>query len=231
MTDEVVTRLYRELVAALRRRDHPDDEPVKVAALYQDLVPYRAVRSRLGVELNADYEHALLRLLAGEHDLVRLEPAEARDELRKEAESPYPEVGVFREFSGSDVWVKMPDGPLSPRLPSDQEKGGEATPAAEPEPPESQPTPVATHGGGAAAERAPLRLHTDEPGPDEVGDRRRSLAGRACSFCGDALPERRRVRFCPHCGADQRLVPCPRCDAVLEEGWQYCISCGCEVRG
>lgn len=268
MTDEVVTRLYRALVEALRRRDHPAGEPVKVADLYDDVIPYRAVRSRLGVELKADYEHALLRLLAGEHNGVRLEPAEARDELRSELDSTYPDVGAFRRFSGSRVWVELPDRPLSPEepKPSDERETPEALeppeepetpePPEEPEPPEPPETPAPSQAsrdaeqdggrgsarserrrpepgpafhGSAAPERAPLRLHTDEAA-EEAEDRRRSLVGRACSFCSEPLPERRRVRFCPYCGADQRLSPCPRCDAVLEEGWKYCINCGTEVR-
>ena len=262
MADEVVTRLYRALVEALRRRDHPENEPVKVADLYGDLIPYRAVRSRLGVELNADYEHALLRLLAGEHERVRLEPVEARDELRSELESPYPDVGAYRRFSGSEVWVELPDRALSPEAPQSSQlpeapevpevpetsEPPEASQASEPakasgassdrDPdgaagsgrtgPRRQPTPA--HHGSAAPERAPLRLHTADETPGKAEDRRRSLAGRVCSFCSEPLPERRRVRFCPYCGADQRLSPCPRCDAVLEEGWRYCVNCGFEVR-
>ena len=54
-------------------------------------------------------------------------------------------------------------------------------------------------------------------------------AGADCAVCGDGLPAGRRVRFCPHCGGDQRLRPCPRCEAVLEREWRYCIRCGHEV--
>ncbi len=255
MTDEVVTRLYRALVEELRRRDHPDGRPVKVSELYQDLVPYRAVRSALGVELNADYEHALLRLLSGERDLLRLEPAEAREELRREVEAPYPFVGLFRKFSASDVWVTMPaerpagevrgandvapkptpspkpvDGPrpmaaesrrtpqAEPTVPAPGD-GAPSRPAADPDPP-----PVAR--GGALPERAPMRLHAD---PEADPSERMTHAGQPCMFCTEPLPAGRRVRFCPNCGGDQRLRPCPRCDAVLERGWQYCISCGHEV--
>lgn len=121
MTDQVVTRLYRALVEELRRRGHPEDRPVKVSELYQTLVPYRAVRSRLGVELNADYEHALLRLLAGERDLLRLEPADYREELHREVEATYPFVGLFRKFSAADVWVTMPAADDEPDAATDPE--------------------------------------------------------------------------------------------------------------
>lgn len=248
MTDEVVIRLYGALVDALRRRDHPADEPVRVAELYEDLIPYRAVRSTLGVELNADYEHALLRLLAGAGDLVRIEPDEARQELSREADQPYPAVGLFRKFSASRAWVTLP--PADPedharaRIANDavadpvpEQAAEEALPGprpfTEPEPgsqPESEPEPGSQAAPDPEAdagerERSTLRLHT-EPAPGEPT----APSGEACPFCGEELPSGRRVRFCPSCGGDQGLVPCPRCSAVLERDWEYCISCGHEVR-
>ncbi|MFO7894121.1 MAG: hypothetical protein R6U63_10315 [Longimicrobiales bacterium] len=253
MTDEVVTRLYRALVEELRRRGHPEGRPVKVSDLYRELVPYRAVRSTLDVELNADYEHALLRLLSGERDLLRLEPAEAREELRREVEAPYPFVGLFRKFSASNVWVNMPaEQPIpapeatpaepAPRPVSADARDGQPArtrdgtgPADAPAPgqePGTKPQPVARGAAGqesAAVERVPVQLHAEQPSHDPA--ERMTHAGQACAFCNDPLPSGRRVRFCPHCGGDQRLRPCPRCDAVLERGWQYCISCGNEVAG
>lgn len=239
MTDEVVIRLYGALVDALRRRDHPADTPVRVAELYEDLVPYRAVRSALGVELNADYEHALLRLLAGAGDLVRIEPDEAREELNREADRPYPTVGLFRKFSASRAWVTLP--PADPEDHARARIGGDAVadpvpeqaaeealsgprPFTEPEPrPEQDREPDPDPAG--EPERSTLRLHT-EPTPGEP----KAPFGEACPFCGEKLPRGRRVRFCPHCGGEQGLVPCPRCDAILERDWEYCISCGHEVR-
>lgn len=257
MTDEVVTRLYRALVEELHRRGHPEGQPVKVSELYQDLVPYRAVRSALGVELNADYEHALLRLLAGERGLLRLEPAEAREELRREVDAPYPFVGLFRKFSASNVWVTLPDrkpgaepeaeAEVPEPTPSVDEPTApvaESAPGASPSPSppadaprqDTGPDPAESPGprlaaqadrsrGSAAAERAPVHIH------QEAGDAAERMlhAGRPCAFCAESLPAGRRVRFCPHCGGDQRLRPCPRCDAVLEREWRYCISCGSEV--
>lgn len=104
--DQLVQRLHGLLAQALlRSRPRPFDSPVTVAEIYQDLVPYRDVRTALGFQMNADYEHTLLRLLAGEGELARLEPAEARDELRGELDTPNPNVGLFRKFAGCDVWV------------------------------------------------------------------------------------------------------------------------------
>lgn len=256
MTDEVVIRLYRALIEALRRRGHAPDRPVKVAEIYKELVPYGAVRGRLGVELNADYEHALMRLLSGERNLLRLEPAHARNELREEVQAPYPQVGLFRKFAASNVWVERPEelagassdsGPAGRSEPGSPEAGSPGSGTGEPGSPrvadlrsrtsgptrrgglriaaEGESGPVAH--GSAAAERAPVRLH---PGTPESDPSERMIHGEhACPFCHDTLPQGRSVRFCPHCGGDQRLRPCPRCDAVLERGWQYCISCGHET--
>ncbi|MEJ2679557.1 MAG: hypothetical protein P8174_10850, partial [Gemmatimonadota bacterium] len=106
MTDPVVARLHRCLVDAVRRRgEDPRRASFKVSEVYEELVPYREVRRALGVQLKADYEHALLRLLAGEGGLLRVEPEAARAELRQEAGTPYPFVGLYRKFAASDVWI------------------------------------------------------------------------------------------------------------------------------
>lgn len=261
MNDEVVTRLYRCLVEELRSRGHDEDHPVKVSELYQAIIPYRTVRAALGVELNADYEHALLRLLAGERDLLRLEPEQAREELRREVDAPYPFVGLFRKFSASSVWVSMgklterpaPAPGSAPRQEPPVAPSASAAPAvtatspAPPPPPRApiEATPLATppariaaeaeevgpvgRRGGPVPARAPaaVQIHREQPSEDPTD--RLTHAGSDCVFCGEDLPTGRRIRFCPHCGGDQRLRPCPRCDAVLEREWRYCISCGHEV--
>jgi hypothetical protein len=238
MTDEVVTRLHQALVDELRKREHPADRPLKVAQIYQDLVPYRAVRPLLHVELNADYEHALLRLLAGERGLLRLEPEEARHELEREVAEAYPFVGLFRQFSASDVWVSLPadHGPDSDPEAAPFVAQPEAPEATEPADPiatvrpdaeSARPEPaVARPEPAVATSSDPIQLHLPPPVPPP--DRELSHGLSTCGFCDAALPAGRRVRFCPFCGADQRLHPCQRCDAVLESGWHYCISCGHE---
>jgi hypothetical protein len=104
--DGLVDRLLAALADALRRtRKDPFGSPVTVAEIYQDLVPYRSVRTALGFHMNADYEHTVLRLLAGENELAKLEPDEAREELRSELDTPNPNVGLFRKFAACDVWI------------------------------------------------------------------------------------------------------------------------------
>jgi hypothetical protein len=112
---EPVVRLYERLAEALQRtRPAGFDAPVSVAEIYQELVPYRAVRSEVGFGMNADYEHVLLRLLAGEAELVRLEPDTAREEILRELRSANPNVSVYRAYAGCDVWVR-PRAGVQPR--------------------------------------------------------------------------------------------------------------------
>ena len=78
----LIERFGRAL-AQLVHDERPDAlrRSVTVAELYQDIAPYRRMRDLAGIELHADYEHALLRVLAGENDYARMEPDTARAEL------------------------------------------------------------------------------------------------------------------------------------------------------
>lgn len=227
----VVWRLHRCLVDALRRRGRdPLGGPVKVADVYQELVPYREVRAALGVDLNADYEHALLRLLAGEGGLVHLEPDDARQEMRQEAESSYPFVGLYRKFATADVWIEVDDadGPEGSPFPSvvegEQQSGADGLVAR---------TGHSARGDVAASGHAGTSARQARHRPAPAAERRakrRVVARRAeCAFCNEPLPVGRRVRYCPSCGSDQQLRPCPRCEEILERTWRFCVNCGLEV--
>lgn len=110
LKDDLVWRMYLCLAGELRQKQaDPFEAPVTVAEIYQDLISYRKVRTKLRFEMNADYEHTLLRLLAGEGNHVRLEPREAREELITELRSANPNVGLFRNFAACDVWVVATD--------------------------------------------------------------------------------------------------------------------------
>lgn len=110
---DTVDRLYERLADVMQRtRRDAFTAPVTVAEIYQELVPYRLVRGDVGFDMNADYEHALLRLLSGEGDRARLEPAHAREEIARELRSPNPNVSIYREFAGCDVWVSQPERDL-----------------------------------------------------------------------------------------------------------------------
>ncbi|HEX7119216.1 MAG TPA: zinc ribbon domain-containing protein [Longimicrobiales bacterium] len=231
MTDSVVAHLHHALVQVLRSRgDGALDRPVTVAEIYQDLIPYRAARSIAGVELNADYEHALLRLLAGEGGRVRLEPATARDELRRELESPNPNVTLYRKYAACDVWVAAPADADRPGGSLSAGGAGPGAPAAVAA--RSGPTPRPQAAGGPVAERgataAPFaeRAAGAPAAGAQAAEPGGGSGGGACAFCGERLPPGRAARFCPFCGADQRRRPCARCGEALDVGWRYCIACG-----
>ena len=94
---EALARFHRALVEEIARtRPAYLREPFTVAEIYQNLVPYRTHRDRIGVEMNGDYEDALLRLLAGEGDYLLLESDHARSEIAEELSSPNPNTGLYR---------------------------------------------------------------------------------------------------------------------------------------
>lgn len=208
-TDTVVARLHRALVEALWARG-PDalERPVTVAEIYQDLIPYRAVRGLAGVEMNADYEHALFRLLAGENGHIRLEPAAAQEELRRELQSPNPNVTLYRKFAACDAWVAAPSDRTATAGPRQETSmdgpAGRTAPA-----------------GRAQADAAEGAGAPTAPAAPAAGESRT-----VCAFCSKRLPSGRAVRFCPFCGMDQERRPCRTCGEVLDRGWLYCITCG-----
>ena len=101
---EVLGRFHRALVREIHAKNPEHSaSPFSVAEIYQNLVPYRTHRDEIGVEMNADYEHALLRLLAGEGDFLTIESKTARQEIREELDSPNPNTGLYRDFAAADV--------------------------------------------------------------------------------------------------------------------------------
>lgn len=189
--------LYTRLTDAMRSaRPAPFSKPVTVAEIYQELVPYRLVRDEIGFAMNADYEHVLLRLLAGEGARVRLDPVSAREAIQRELRSANPNVSIYREYAACDVWVSDPvTGARPPEVAP--EVVPEVVPEVAPEPP-----------------REAVRV------PDA------SAGTASCAYCDSALPQHRPVRFCPYCGADQTTQPCADCGEPVEPGWLYCAACG-----
>jgi hypothetical protein len=227
--DTVANRLYQFLVETLRARGIDlADRPVTVAEIYQELVPYRGVREELGVDLNADYEHALLRLLAGEGDLLRLEPSAARDELRLELESPNPYVGLYRKFAACDVWVRADAhqqvAPADLR-PEAKNVAAGSTDTAQPA------ANLVDAGAAATLSGAAVLAEPEIAEPRSASTTPTTAAPTTCTFCGEALPPGRAANYCPSCGGDQRHHPCADCGEVLEQGWRFCIACGSAAAG
>jgi hypothetical protein len=104
MSDPVLERFHRALIEEIQTQ-YPEylKGPFTVAEIYQNLVPYASHRDRIGVEMNGDYEDALIRLLAGEGGYLILDSPPALRELRTELEAQNPNTGLYREFAAVDV--------------------------------------------------------------------------------------------------------------------------------
>lgn len=104
MTDQVLERFHRALIEEIQIQ-HPEylTQPFTVAEIYQNLVPYGSHRDRIGVEMNGDYEDALVRLLAGEGGYLILDSEAALKKLRSELEAKNPNTGIYREYAAVDV--------------------------------------------------------------------------------------------------------------------------------
>jgi hypothetical protein len=202
--DNNITRLHRALVDAIRSTRGDDfDQPVTVSEIYQRLLPYRAARAAVGFEMNADYEYALLRLLAGEGDLARLEPSEVRESLRSELDSPNPNVGLYRQYANCDVWVAPATVARDLEEPAEEENMPE---------PDDEDVSVVNQPPAAAPLGSATRQHQ-------------------CAFCGGELPPGRFVNFCPFCGNDLSQRPCSNCGEILEPMWKFCANCGAPSPG
>lgn len=167
VTPQTLARFHAALVDELSlRRDGKLDAPFTVAEIYQHLVPYRTHRDAIGVEINGDYEDALLRLLAGEGGYLRLESDPVREELQDELKRSNPNTGLFREFAALEVYINPASvGSQTESAPASVGSKG-SRPALELELPQSEDAP----------EDAPPHA-----GPEGVAEAARSPAGQTNS--------------------------------------------------
>jgi len=237
MSDGILDRFHGALVEALRKRD-PEHltRPFTVAEIYQDLVPYGVYRDFLGVEMNGDYEHALLRLLAGEGDFVELESEHALLEIREELESVNPNTGLYREFAAVDV--RLNPARISDAAPVEVqgaavEEGSDDWPTVTAETPSQDQDfiQVMPLGAFAAPEALDPQLIEPEPKPEPAPVSRSEHSPDVCLWCRETLPKRDNLNYCPFCGTDVKLVPCASCGEALEPEWRFCIACGARADG
>lgn len=256
----VLERFHRALIEEIQtQRPEYLTGPFTVAEIYQNLVPYGSHRDRIGVEMNADYEDALLRLLAGEGGFLVLESEPALRDIKAELGTSNPNTGLYREFAAVDVRLNQSRLDLSAAAIDEitdlaEELDAEVpVPLNELAPAESAPdddsiVPPAYDLSGARDGRAPTDTSGDpepaveagagrgevDPGglqPEFVETAADAQGGQPCPWCRADLPEREGLNFCPFCGTDLKLVPCAACGQELEQGWRFCISCGSEVGG
>lgn len=256
---DTLRRFHRALVRAIQETN-PEHlmSPFTVAEIYQNLVPYRTHRDELDLEMNADYEHALLRLLAGEGEFLTIESGTARQEIRDELDSPNPNTGLYRDFAAADVrlnpekvdealqevavgeveggegalWEEESTGP-SASAPAEEEMEEEKEVDSAEAPPE-----VSVHGAPADLELEETRAQAGveeaasedlSPEVGEGSEESEKDVPDACPWCREHLPDRPNITFCPFCGSKVRTFPCPECGEELELEWRFCIACGTEV--
>lgn len=220
---DLLQRLHEKLLEALAA-EGGSGGAITVGDIYQRLIPYRSVRGEIGVMELATYEHALLRLLAGERNLVRMEREAAADELRKELSSPNPILGIYRDYADVAVTVQGATHPAPAPSLLGKAAAADGPRAARPSAPPASPLPVVS----------PSKRHARiaEFGADlATADGDRGVAdGRAatrdCSGCGNPLPSIAGLRFCPFCGRAPGPSPCIQCGTRLEASWNFCIRCG-----
>lgn len=266
----LLSRFHKALVREIQA-NNPDylGGPFSVAEIYQNLVPYRTHRDEIGVEMNGDYEHALLQLLAGEGDFLTIESRTARQEIREELESPNPNTGMYRDFAAADVrlnpekvdealmgWdgpevdpgdVDLAENPLGdsddPFMLVDLNEGKEDVEDVEEErmvdhhemdveneEVDSQGLPFELSDQEAPPPVDAVSLDGEELVEEETAPVAvESGSPDTCPWCRENLPGRGGVNFCPFCGSNVRLVPCPECGEELELSWRFCIACGTEI--
>ncbi len=210
-----VERFFRRLVSTLAAGSPARLQgPLLLDDITGSILPYRTHRRALELDTVEDYEAVLLRLCAGEGDLVWAEPEEARKRFIAESRSrnpdltaPYAFENVYLNIRPEPlVWALAPD-PRADYAPPEPAPPEPAPP--EPEPEEPEPAPSAVEEAAPAAEAPPS----------------------SCRYCGGSLPTGRTVNFCPHCGKSQARLLCPECRGELEPGWRHCVNCGAAVGG
>lgn len=207
-----VLQLRRLLTRRLEEAGISGDEGVSVDDLHRRLLPYHLCRSELGLTTKAEYDLLMLDLI-GESGYVRTDEPLLTTAVRKERASPEPGLAFLQRFAASRLR-------LLDNLAAEMSE-------ALPEPGQSSSAAARSRGGAATplAKARPPQARRPSAGPSRpLTASRRSTTG--CWSCSKTLPDRRGLRYCPHCGLDQTFRPCHSCDAELEHGWDYCPICG-----
>ncbi|MGH7458821.1 MAG: zinc ribbon domain-containing protein [Longimicrobiaceae bacterium] len=172
-------RLYQKLLDALPGGG--EKGAVTIAEIYQNLIPYRTIRSELGFSELPQYEHVLLRLLAGERGYLRVDHPQVREEFERELKSSNPIVGLYRDYAAVGVTL---EGAREPPLTKPAAVDRVPAVPAKPETSQACPSCDARLPGGGRANFCP---HCGTP-----------LGPVPCSGCGAAL--RPEWKYCVSCG-------------------------------
>ena len=170
MTD--LERFFRQLVANLAASDPARlHHPIPLEDIQESIVPYRSNRRALHLDSSEDYEMVLLRLCAGEGNLVRTEPEQARVRFAEELGSPNPDLDVLHKIE--HVVVSLRSEPLARAL--------------EPEPDEHLPYAPPSF----SAPPVLPRRHSTFPSSTRWS--------RSTTWSAKTLPDEHEVAGAPHC--------------------------------
>jgi hypothetical protein len=225
-----VERFFRRLVSTLATSSPARLQgPLPLDDITGSILPYRTHRRALELDTVEDYEAVLLRLCAGESDLVWTEPEEARKRFVEESRSSNPDLTVLYAFENVRLsfrpepllWALAPDPRSDYAPPATPEEPGPPPGDAEPD----EPFLVL----GAAQLETPPQPEQSEASLAEEAREAAEPPRPTCLYCGGSLPTHRPVNFCPHCGQSQTQILCPECRSEVEPGWRHCVNCGAAV--
>ena len=231
-----VERFFRRLVSTLAASNPSRLEtPLPLDDITGSVLPYRSHRRALELDTVEDYEAVLLRLCAGESDLVWTEPEDARKRFVEESRSNNPDLTVLYAFE--NVQVSFRPEPLLWALAPDPRADFQPPPAAAEPPTVRQAKPVAIEAEppdamldlGVARFGSRPEPEEAEVAPEEEPEEPVESPQPTCLYCGGSLPTNRTVNFCPHCGQSQTRILCPECRSEVEPGWRHCVNCGAAV--
>jgi len=253
---DALDRTFKHLLQTIQARYPAYlSQPFEVAELYQNILPYRHHRRELGLETNQDYELVLLQLLSGARDYLVVGD-EMRERLARELASPNPDPGVFREYSTSQIALSpsavrrfqsgaadmepvLATAGSAPGAESTARTAPQRAPAASVTTSPRSSSSAATAPNlvaqsaprrqAAAAASAPATPTPRAPAAPVSARPTQTIvpqAGEHCRYCNGALPNGRRITFCPHCGQNLTVVNCLACGTELELGWKFCTTCG-----
>jgi hypothetical protein len=226
-----VERFFRRLVSTLATSNPARLQgPLLLDDITGSILPYRTHRRALEIDTVEDYEGVLLRLCAGEGDLVWTEPEEARQRFVEESRSNNPDLTALYAFE--NVYLSFRPEPLLWALAPDP-RADYAPPAvpAEVSQPDPEPSPEPDE-PALVLGAAQLDMQSPEESDAAVNDEAVEPVEAPrpmCRYCGGSLPTGRTVNFCPHCGQSQTQILCPECRSEVEPGWRHCVNCGAAV--
>lgn len=172
--------------------------------LEERLLPFRDARREMANGGMDAFEIAMLRLISGERGYVDTDVA-LQQACRQALALPSPTLALVRSWSTTSVRLTGP--PANPHttdtiVAEDVFGGASGAPAH-----------------GAPANRSLVTAaRTTATSPQ--------AAGCGCRFCGNRLPDHRRLTFCPYCGTDLTKRQCAACSTELDIAWRFCVTCG-----